>query len=93
MEGLEHRVRGAVHPSLIHVHGHEPVQQRGVLARAPAGVIRHHVVGRVQTQPVLSRYAMSDRRFARTAPAADPVDVSELFPKRCTIGSHSVPFG
>jgi hypothetical protein len=54
-------------------------------------VIRHHVVGRVNTQTVLSRYATSDGRFARTAAAADPVDVLELFPKRCTLGSLFVP--
>ncbi len=34
---------------------------------------------------------MSDGRFAGTAPAADPVDVLELFPKRCTTGSLFVP--
>jgi hypothetical protein len=59
---------------------------------APAGVIRHHVVGRVNTQTVLSRYATSDGRFACTAPAADPVYVPELFPKRFSIGSLFVPF-
>ena len=92
VECLEQSFRGSVHPSLIHVHGHEPVQQRGVFVCAPAGVIRHHVVGRVDTQTVLSRYAASDGRFACTAPAADPVDVLELFPKRCTVGSLFVPF-
>jgi hypothetical protein len=44
-------------------------------------MIRHHVVGRVNTQTVLSRYATSDSRFTCTAPTADPVDVLELFPK------------
>lgn len=78
MECLEQSFRGSVHPSLIHVHGHEPVQQGGVFVSAPAGMIRHHFVGRVNTQTVLSRYATSDGRFACTAPAADPVDVWEL---------------
>jgi hypothetical protein len=32
-------------------------------------------------------YVSGDGRFARAAPAADPVDVWELFPKRRTIGS------
>ena len=54
-ESLEHRPRASVHPSLIHVHGHEPVQQRGVRVRAPAGVIRHRIVGRIEMQPVPSR--------------------------------------
>ena len=30
VERLEHGFRGSVHPSLVHVHGHEPVQQRAV---------------------------------------------------------------
>jgi hypothetical protein len=34
---------------------------------------------------VLSSYALRDSRFACTAPATDPVDVLELFPKRWTI--------
>ena len=54
-ECLEQSFRWSVHPSLIHFHGHEPVQQRGVFLCAPAGVIRHHVVGRVYMQTVLSR--------------------------------------
>lgn len=29
---VEHRFRGAVHPSLVHVHGYEIVQQRAVFA-------------------------------------------------------------
>ena len=92
VERLEHRVRGSVHPSLIHVHGQKRVEQRGVFVCAPAGVIGHHVVGRVKTQTVLSREATGDGRFAGAAPAADPVDVSELFPKRRTVGSLFVPF-
>src|SRR5688572_1615142 len=55
VEGLEHSFRGAVHPSLIDVHGHELMQQWGVFVCAAAGVIRHHVVGRVNSQTVLSR--------------------------------------
>ena len=92
VECFEQSFRGSVHPSLIHLHGHEHVQQRGVFVCAPAGVIRHHVVARVNTQAVLSGYATSDGRFARTAPAADPVDVLEFFPKCCTVGSLFVPF-
>ena len=42
-------------------------------------MIRHNVVGRVDTETLLSSYAMSNRRFARTAPATDPVDMLELF--------------
>lgn len=82
VECLEQSFRGSSHPSLIHIHGHEPVQQGGVFVCTPAGVVRHRVVGRVNTQTVLSRDATSDGRFACTAPAADPVDVLELFPKR-----------
>ena len=32
---------------------------------------------------MLSSYAISNGRFTRTARAADPVDVLELFLKRC----------
>jgi hypothetical protein len=55
VECLEQSFRGSVHPSLIHVHDHEPMQQRALFLCAPAGVIRHHVVSRVKTQTVLSR--------------------------------------
>jgi hypothetical protein len=92
VESLEHLFRASVHPSLIHVHGLKPVQQRRVFVCAPAGVIRHHVVGRVNTQTVVSPDTTSDGRFACTAPTADPIDVLELFPKRFTIGSLFVPF-
>lgn len=93
VECLEQSFRGSVQPSLIHVHGHEPVQQRGVFGCAPAGVIHHHFVGRVNRQTVLSRYATSDGRFACTAPAADPVDLLEFSPKRCTAGVSSCHAG
>lgn len=92
-ESLEHFRRGSVQPSLIHVRDHEPVQKRGVSVRATARVIRHHIVRGINTETVLRRYATSDRRLTRTAPSAEPVDVLELFPKLCTIGSLFVLFG
>src|SRR5271157_2878588 len=79
MERLEHGFRGSVDPALVHVHGNELAQQQRVSGRAPAGVIRHHVVGGVEMQTVLSCYATSSGRLARSAPAADPVDVAEFF--------------
>src|SRR5687768_8683335 len=93
VECLEHFRRRSVHPSLIHVHRHEPVQQRRVFRCAPPGVIRHHLVGRVNTQTVLNRDPTSDGRLPRTAPTADPVDVFELLPKRRTAGSLFVLSG
>ena len=30
VECLEHGFRRSIHPSLVHIHGHEPVQQRAV---------------------------------------------------------------
>jgi hypothetical protein len=90
VERFEHRARVAVHPPLVHVH--EPVQQRRVFVRAPAGVVRHYVVGRVKTQTVPGRDATGHGRFACAASAADPVDVSESFPKRRAVGSLFVPF-
>ncbi|HKG47227.1 MAG TPA: hypothetical protein VKB02_10895 [Pyrinomonadaceae bacterium] len=75
---LEHGFRRSIQPSLIEVHRHKLVQQRRVFACAPAGVIRHHVVCRVNTQTVLRGYATGDGRFACTTSAADPVDVLEI---------------
>jgi len=51
-------------------------------------VVRHHVVGRVQAQAVPGRYAVRDDRLARTAPAADPVDVPEPRPQRRGAGKQ-----
>ncbi len=45
VECLEHDVRRAVQPSLVHVHGHELAQERTVLRHTPARVIRHRLVG------------------------------------------------
>jgi len=41
---------------------------------------------------MLSRNATSDCRFARAAPATDPVDMSELLLKRFGVGSQLVSF-
>jgi hypothetical protein len=60
-----------------------------VFACGAAGVIQHQVVRRIQAKIESSRYAASNRRFARSAPAADPVDVPELFPNRRTVGTLS----
>jgi hypothetical protein len=56
-------------------------------------MIRHHVVGRVQTQAVPSRHATRDDRLACAAPATDPVDVPEFCTQRFGGGSLSVSFG
>ena len=82
MKRLEQSVRGSVHPSLIHVHRHELMQQWRVFGCAAARVVGHHVVGRVNMETVLSRDATSDGRLACTTAAADPVNVLELFLKR-----------
>jgi hypothetical protein len=92
VERLKHGLRRSVHPSLVHIHSRELAQERGVLRRAPAGMVRHHVVGRVETQPVPSRNATGDGRLASTTPATDPVDVPELRTQRCGVGRSSVPF-
>jgi SAM-dependent methyltransferase len=85
VERLQHGLRGSVQPSLVHVHGRELGQERAVLGCAPAGVIRHHIVGRIQMQAMPSRYATSGGRLARTAPATDPVDMPELCTQRCGV--------
>ena len=90
VECLKHGFRGSVHPSLVH--GQELAQERAVLGCAPAGVIGHYVVGRVEMQTMLSRYATSDGRLARTAAASDPVNVLELFVQCCGLGSLSLSF-
>jgi hypothetical protein len=97
-EGVEHGLWRPVHPALVHVHGLEPAQVRGVFRRAAAGVIRHHLVGRVHVQAVLGRDALSDGRLARAAAATDPVDVLQPCPQRRGVGglfvffrSHSSP--
>lgn len=86
VESLEHGARTSVQPALIHVHDDEPVQQRRALVRAATGVIRHHVVGRIQLESVPSCYEARDGRFACTAPAADPVYVLEPLAQRCPMG-------
>ena len=48
VECLKHGFRGSVYPSLVHVHRHELMQKWAALRCAPHGVIRHHVVGRVE---------------------------------------------
>jgi hypothetical protein len=48
VECLKHGFRGSVYPSLVHVHRDELMQKWAALRRAPPGVIRHHVVGRVE---------------------------------------------
>jgi len=50
-------------------------------------VIRHHVVGAIELQAVPSRYPRGDSRLARTAPTADPVDLTKPIPKRSLIRS------
>ena len=82
VERLEHRLRQSFKPPLVHVHDHELMQQRTVFGRAAASVIRHHVVSGVDTQAVLICQATRNSGLAGAAPAADPVDVLELFLKR-----------
>jgi hypothetical protein len=48
VECLKHVFRGSVHPSLVHVHRYELMQKWAAIRCAPLGVIRHHVVGRVE---------------------------------------------
>src|SRR6185437_5366601 len=67
-------------PPLVHVHGPERRQERAVLLRQPAAVVRHHGVGRVPAQAALVRQSASDGGLARAAPAADPVDVPQPLP-------------
>jgi hypothetical protein len=87
VKALKHGLRRSVHPSLVHVHRHELMQKRAGLRSAPLGMIRHHVVSGVILEAVLSRNAPRDRRFARTASATNPVDVSELLLKCFGIGN------
>lgn len=93
VERLKHDGRGSAHPSLVHVHRHELMQKGAGLRCAPLGVIGHHVVSRVILEAVLSRNPTRDRRFARTASATNPVDVSELLVKFVGIGTSFVPSG
>ena len=79
---LEHLLRRSINPSLVHVHRHELVQQRTVVAGAAARVIRHHVVRRVHTQAMFGGEATRDGGFTCCAGTADPVNVSKLFLKR-----------
>jgi len=90
VEGLEHRLRRPVHPALVHGHGLEAAQVRGVFRQHAASVVRHHVVGRVHMQAMLSRDAPGDGRFAGAAAAANPVDVLQPCPQRRSIDSGSV---
>ena len=53
-------------------------------------MIRHHVVGRVELEATFSRNATSDRRFARTASATNPVGVPELLLKSLSAGKQIV---
>ena len=64
VECFEHGLRSAVHPSLVHVHCHESVQQWAVFVLASASVIGHYVVGCVDAEPLLTSYAPGDSRFA-----------------------------
>src|SRR5688572_7625382 len=79
---LQHRPRRSIKPTLVHVHRHELVQQRTVVAGTPARVISHRFGGRVKACRMQSGYAAGDGRFARTASTADPIDVLKLFTER-----------
>ncbi len=79
MERLKHLLRGPAHPALVHVHGRELAEKRTVRGIPPACMIGHHVIGRIKTQSVPGRQAAGDGGLARTAPAADPVDMPEPF--------------
>lgn len=81
VEGLQHRLRGSVYPSFVHVHGREVAEEGAVRRGGAAGVIGHRVVGRVEMQAKASCQAAGDGGLARAAPAADPVDVPEPFAK------------
>lgn len=92
VKALKHGLRRSVHPSLVHVHSLEPAQQRDVLRREAAVMVRHRVVSRVHTQAVPVCHPASDGRLARTAPATDPVDMPEPCTQRCGVGSLSASF-
>jgi len=77
VKALQHGLRRSVHPSLVHFHGLEPAQQRGVMRREAAVMIRHRVISRVYAQAAPVCHPASDGRLARAAPAADPVDVPQ----------------
>ena len=42
-------------------------------------MIRHHIVCCIDSQTMLLSYSTRDGRFARSTPAADPIDVLQLF--------------
>jgi hypothetical protein len=47
VEGIKHRRRRSVHPSVVHIRGNKLVQKWAVFRLASAGMLRHHVVRRV----------------------------------------------
>ena len=78
VEGIQHRRGRPVHPSLIHIHGHKLMQKRAVFRFASAGVLPHHIIGRIEMEAMLVCYPASDGRFSRAAAASDPVHMAQL---------------
>ena len=64
--------------------GTPPAQVNGyypalaLVGGAPAGVVLHYIIGRVDAEALLICYATSNGGFPGTAPAANPVDMLEL---------------
>jgi hypothetical protein len=79
MEGIKHRRRRSIHPSVVHIHGHKLVQKWAVFRPASAGVLHHHVIRRVQMQSMLICYSARNSRLAGVASAANPVHMVQLF--------------
>ena len=79
MEGIKHRRRRSIHPSVIHIHGHKLVQKWAVFRIASAGVLRHHVIRPVQMQAMPICYSASNSRLSGAASAANPVHLAQLF--------------
>jgi hypothetical protein len=78
MERFKHCRRRSVHPSVVHIHRDKFLKKWGVFRLASAGVLRHHVIGRVQIQTMLICYSVSNSRLSRTASAANPVHMAQL---------------
>ena len=78
MEGIKHRRRRSVHPSIVYIHGNELVQKWAVFRPASAGVLRHHVICCVEMQTMLVCYSASNGRLSGAASAANPVHMAQL---------------
>jgi hypothetical protein len=80
MESVEHDLRGAIEPPLVHIHRLERVEQRS-LGRSCSFYVPRKLFGLVELEAVGCCESVSDGRLAAAASASDEADVTQPVPQ------------